>query len=160
MGFALEVVRCNGAALQHLPEQHRSDHGIVMKAVQQYGPALGSASRALCNDRAIVLSAVRNRQLGSFLPYWARARSALAYASEDLREDRALVLEAVQADGHALQHAARHLQCDRQIAIAAARSAPGSLQWATPACRHDRQVLFYSAARRQLLKHTRPCFPA
>ena len=72
-----------------------------MAAVQQGGWALESASKALQNDREIVVAAVQQNG-------WA-----LQAASAALQNDREIVMAAVQQDGAALKYASKALQNDK-----------------------------------------------
>eukprot|EP00971_Amphidinium_carterae_P037856 744392-Amphidinium_carterae.1 len=96
-------------ALQEADEVWRSDHEVVLTAVQREGRALQFVAEALKGDREIVLAAVR------------QAGWALKYATEALRTDREIVLAAVQQDAAALLFAADAFLEDPSFATEAKR---------------------------------------
>eukprot|EP00971_Amphidinium_carterae_P195562 3880743-Amphidinium_carterae.1 len=66
----------DGEALQDIAEVWRSDHEVVLAAVQANGRALQFAAEALKGDRETVLAAVRQHG------------DALEHATDSLRADR------------------------------------------------------------------------
>eukprot|EP00929_Paragymnodinium_shiwhaense_P035713 TRINITY_DN19242_c0_g1_i3.p1 TRINITY_DN19242_c0_g1~~TRINITY_DN19242_c0_g1_i3.p1 ORF type:complete len:388 (+),score=59.55 TRINITY_DN19242_c0_g1_i3:89-1252(+) len=78
--YVLHRVHQNGMWLLNAPE-NQTDHEVVMAAVQQNGMALRCTT--LVDDRAVVLAAVRENGM------------ALQFASDDLRLDTRVVLEAL-----------------------------------------------------------------
>ena len=73
--------------------------------------------------------------------------NALRYASKELQGDRELVLEAVRQDGIALWYASKELKEDREVVLAAVTKDGDSLQYASKELRGDPQVVL--AAVRQ-----------
>eukprot|EP00971_Amphidinium_carterae_P230803 4580171-Amphidinium_carterae.1 len=100
----LEVVGQRWNALEEVGEVWRSDHGVVLSAVQHDGRALQFAAEALKGDRDIVLAAVQSDG------------SALEFATEALRADREVVLAAVQENVDALEDAMAELLEDPTFA--------------------------------------------
>ncbi|CAL1148064.1 unnamed protein product [Cladocopium goreaui] len=82
------------------------------------------------SDRGLVLVAVRASQ-----------GRALEYASWTLRNDKALVLEAVTRNGLSLRHAAASLRGDRDVVLAAVRDCPMALEHASELLRRDRDFV-------------------
>ena len=66
---------------------------------------------------------------------------ALEYASEELQQDREIVLAAVKEDGWALQYASEELQRDPDIVVAAVKHNGWTLQSASEELRRDRDFL-------------------
>ncbi len=66
---------------------------------------------------------------------------SLVYASEELRGDFEVVLEAVKRDGRALEHASDKLRGDRDLVIAAVRTSCDVLQYASEEFCGDREVI-------------------
>jgi hypothetical protein len=94
---ALEAVRQDGLALQHVPVELRADRDVVLAAVRRRGWALQYASAEFRADREVVLAAVTQDGL------------ALQYVSAELWADRDVVLAAVRDYGLALQCASPRL---------------------------------------------------
>jgi hypothetical protein len=92
-GVMMSAVSAHGRALRYT-QTLRDDPSITLAAVTNDGDALQMASGSLRSDKAIVLAAVRQNP-------WA-----LAYASEDLRADVDVVIEAVKGDKGAIKCAA------------------------------------------------------
>merc|ERR1712032_264892 len=80
---------------RHASMELRSDHTIVLSAVEQDGSALRYAALDLRRDRGIVFAAVQ------------RDGSALRFASLDLRADPEIILAAAEEDALSLQYAVR-----------------------------------------------------
>ncbi|MBF8263256.1 MAG: hypothetical protein HW387_921 [Parachlamydiales bacterium] len=62
---------------------------------------------------------------------------ALQYASEALKNNREIVLVAVQQNGRALQYASEALKDNREIVLVAVQQNGAALQYASEALRHD-----------------------
>ena len=108
----------------------RDDEALALAAIGRDvgGYLLRFASKALRNNRELVLAAVR--QCGT----------ALQYASRDLRGDAAIVRAAVEQRASALEHASAELRADPAMATFALQK--GLPFWVLlemcPAARHDR----------------------
>jgi len=141
LGHDREVVRAavreDGTALEYASSELRADKSIVMDAVRTGatgawpGAWLGLASEALRGDSEVVLAAGTR--------YVARA---LSYATDAVKEDRAVVLVAVRMDGMALRYAAGSIKGDREVVLEAVRQSGQALQYATGSLRADRAVAF------------------
>ena len=66
---------------------------------------------------------------------------ALEYASDTLRNDREVVLAAVRQDGDALVHASDELKNDREIVLAAVHQNGWALQYASEELRNDKEIV-------------------
>ena len=117
---ALAMVRTNGLLLVYLGENMRDNKAVVLTAVRKNGRALPFASRRLQADPEIKKAAhgfdIRKmaaiamvQQIGMFLKD----------LSEDLRDDRDVVLQALWQDSGALPFASPRLQADPEIIRAA-----------------------------------------
>ena len=73
----------------------------------------------------------------------------LKWASDALKTDREVVLEAVSSYGSALQHASSTLKADREVVLAATAQSYLALTYAAPELQEDEAVLL--SARQQLL---------
>ncbi len=72
---------------------------------------------------------------------------ALMHASEDLRRDREVVLEAVKQDGYALQLSSEELRGDREVVLEAVRQNGFALQCVSGVLREDREVVLEAVKR-------------
>lgn len=83
------------------------------------------------STKAEVLEAVRQNQNGFYLQY----------ASEALKGDRDVVMEAVKYDGCSLQYASEELRGDKDVVMEAAKNDWEALQYASEDLRNDREVV-------------------
>ena len=65
---------------------------------------------------------------------------ALRNASEDLKNNREIVLAAVKQDGDALRYASEDIKIDKEIVMAAVKQQGYALQYASAALRNDRDI--------------------
>eukprot|EP00971_Amphidinium_carterae_P241709 4799306-Amphidinium_carterae.1 len=91
-------------------------------------------------SRERVLEAVRQHEP-------QRDSMPLEDVAEVWRNDRGVVLTAVQRDGRALQFAAEALRADREIVLAAVQNHGSALEYATEALRADREVVLRAVQR-------------
>jgi hypothetical protein len=66
---------------------------------------------------------------------------ALQHASNQLRDDRQVVLAAVTRNGSVLQYASNQLRDDREVVLAAVTSVGGALLWASDRLKDDKEVV-------------------
>lgn len=81
-------------------------------------------------DRILVLAAVKASQ-----------GRALEYASQQLRGDKQVVLEAVSRNGLSLRHATPAIRFDRGVVLAAIRECPMALEHAHDSLRHEHDII-------------------
>ncbi|MBT4664066.1 MAG: DUF4116 domain-containing protein, partial [Methylococcales bacterium] len=67
--------------------------------------------------------------------------SDLAYANDELKSDREIVLTAVENDGYALKYASGRLKCDREIALTAVKNNGSALQYVSDELRGNREIV-------------------
>lgn len=70
-----------------------------------------------------------------------KAGSALAYVSEELRNDKDVVLAAVSNYGYALEYASKELCADKEVVLAAVRDNGYALEYASKELRADKDVV-------------------
>merc|ERR1712060_882602 len=116
--FALEALRINGLALEHVPPEFRGQKEMCLGAVAQNGESLAFASEEMRDTYSVVLTAVQQRG------------EALRFASEDMRSDSEVVVEAVRQSGVALQFALEAARADQEVVQVAARQNPKALRFA------------------------------
>jgi hypothetical protein len=104
----------------------------IMLATAKYSPEFLRKSRKWCDDREIVMEAVRSSGV------------ILKYASDRLRGDKQLVITAVRRYGPALKFASRELQNDREVVLSAVREkflGYEALRYAQKAFKDDKKIV-------------------
>lgn len=130
--YVLPAVKECPFALQWATGRMKRNREVVLAAVQNHGAQLMYADERLKRDRRIVLAAIDN---------WAKA---IEYADITLRADREIAMAAVRRDGSLFSHVAavsENLRDDRDLVIAAVRKYPRALEWASPRLRDDFYVV-------------------
>ena len=117
---ALAVVRKNGELLRNLSENMRDNKDVVLAAVRQAAKALPFASLRLQADPEIIKAAQAFdiRKMAA-IAMVQQSAMLLEDLSEDLRDDRDVVLQALWQDAEALPFASPRLQADPEIIRAA-----------------------------------------
>jgi len=148
---SLTAIACIVSALSVAAEKN----GLTMPEAAAGGAAAGVRSYRLASWRAAVLQDWRllaeapaetrsDRELiAGVLP--ASAGAALAHASDELRSDRALVLEAVRHSGSLLSEAAPELRGDRAFVLEALRLSGAALGGASEELRGSRELVLAAA---------------
>ena len=131
---ALDAVRKDGRALQHMSPHFRDDKMVVLAAVSQNGSAVAFASQQLKGDPEIALAAV------------SQCGYALLRLPPVLRERKDIVMEAVKKDGGVLTSVPARLR-DKDVVLASVSQLGTALRLAPTALRGDKQVVL--AAVRQ-----------
>jgi len=136
--FVLLAVARNGRALQYASKALRNDKGVVMAAVTQNGDALQYASEALQGNKDIVMAAVK------------QSGRALVYSS--LSQDKEVVVAAIKQDVLAAEFAAPELNDDKEVVMAVLKHEPWRLRYSKfqndkdfvmAAAMQDKRVLEY-----------------
>jgi hypothetical protein len=125
------IVSFDNRMFEFASDNLRADCELLLAAISSSGQALKWAPAALQADRAIVWKAVCSID-GGF---------AFKYASEELRQDREFVLEAVKMDGCALDAASANLKTDREIVFAAVKQNGYALTYAKEHFGGDREMV-------------------
>lgn len=143
--------------LKEAPAAVKRDRECVLAAVTGDGQALEHASKDMCQDLEIVMTAARG--CGYVLPevhgHMALKEFMLAavaengcnmlrFAAPDLQADKDIWITAVVRDGNDLQYAPEQLRQDKDLVIAAVRTTPEAIQHAMgglnqvhDCCRHS-----------------------
>uniref|UniRef100_A0A7S2GW86 DUF4116 domain-containing protein n=1 Tax=Helicotheca tamesis TaxID=374047 RepID=A0A7S2GW86_9STRA len=138
--FVLVAVKSKGEALRWCSRDLADDKEIVRLAVDQYGGALAYASDRLKNDKEIVLTALG---VGSTSQTTRLRYEVFSYASAELRRDREVVIAAIQrCGGRVIMYvSSQELWNDREIIMMAAKDDWRSLNHASPALLSDREII-------------------
>ena len=125
---AIELVKNDAFALEHLDSHFKSDKDVVLTATSQNGNALQYASDELKNDKVVVLEAVNKN--GDALEHasdllkndkevvlaaLAKYVSPFQFASEELKNDKNIIVQALQIDNIALDYVDYRWQEDEEI---------------------------------------------
>ena len=96
---------------------------------------LRNAGSALRGDKEIVAAVV------------ASTASAFEIASQELKSDRAFVLQLVLINGAVLRHSSSRLRADKEVVMAAVRQCGISLQWADAGLKADRDIVLVAMSQ-------------
>eukprot|EP00747_Dinoflagellata_sp_TGD_P185428 gnl/TRDRNA2_/TRDRNA2_41981_c0_seq1.p1 gnl/TRDRNA2_/TRDRNA2_41981_c0~~gnl/TRDRNA2_/TRDRNA2_41981_c0_seq1.p1 ORF type:complete len:421 (-),score=66.40 gnl/TRDRNA2_/TRDRNA2_41981_c0_seq1:70-1332(-) len=132
-GIVSRAVSQSGCALQFASERLKMDRDIVLVAVNQDGRALRYVPPDLQKDTEVVSTAVSTS--------CKQKDFAGLFATDELRNNRLVVLTAVQLDGRALEFAAPQLKRDRDIVCTAVQHNGQALQFAAPELQRDYDVV-------------------
>jgi hypothetical protein len=143
----------NGLDYYFLDEELKSDRNICLEYVKKKGAVgFGNLINAFKSDKEICLEAIRNTDQYEE-QIWASDyedyheiegsvdNTALQFASEELNNDREVVLEAVKQNGTALCWASEELRSDREIVFEAVKRYGSVLQYASIELRNDREIV-------------------
>jgi hypothetical protein len=117
-------------ALEALATLTRAANDGTLVAPRHLWAAFEHAFGAFCQDREFLIDALKGK-------WWA----ALKLASDDLRGEKAIVLQVLAQNGAALKWASTELQADKEVALVAVRTHVSALKYATYAVRNDRTVV-------------------
>ena len=123
----IEAVRNDWTLLEYAPDHIKNNPDIVLEAVRQNG---STAIKVAIQAMGTNAYEVRFDSVG-----------ALQFASNERKEDRRIVLEAVKQNGAALQYASAELQGDREIVLEAVKNNAWALRYASLDCKRDRGIL-------------------
>jgi len=138
----VEAMRGGGHTLQHARSELNATAGVVVEASHTLNPEmwrvkvkrdwrkLAVAPANIRADLEILSSAVGDS--------WG---AALEYASEELRSDRKLVLEAVSRNGLVVQYASAELRADLHVVYEAVRQTWKALEYAEEGPRADDKIV-------------------
>ena len=128
----LIAVQSRGDALRYASDELKNDKLVVQNAVQNFGEALKYASDDLKNNIEVVMIAVKGRSYGA---------GVLQFSSERLRNDKDVVLNAVEKNGVCLQFASDNLKNDREIVLIAVQNDGQALEYASDNLKNDREIV-------------------
>ena len=145
--IVLAAVTQNVWALRFASEELRADRDILLAAVVQDGRALQYASK-LSSDREIIFASLAH--WGHFTDGQGGEEGVLAYASAELRGDRAVCLAAVTQDATNFELLAEELRDDHELVKIAVDEDGDVLEFASARWRADREIVLAAAAECQL----------
>jgi hypothetical protein len=159
---AIKLVQEDGMELEFLSEEFQDDDDIVFAAVRENGCAALYASRRLWRDKEFVLLALETYESDvydefSILSMVSKElhndrdiiiaaaqglhHNVLEYASENICNDREVVLISVNYFGTSLKYASVSLRADKEVVLAAVQKNPWSLKYASENLRADKEVV-------------------
>ena len=124
----VDAIQKHGRSFLFTSKALQDNKEVVLAAVKKDGSSLMSASENLINDKEIVLVAVKN---DSF---------SLEFASENLRNDKEVVLTAVLNNGYTLIYASENLKNDKDVVLAAVENYWPALKFASEELQLDKDI--------------------
>ena len=149
----LELVKCNGMALQYVDDKYKSDYDVVLEAVRQNGMSIAYAVDHLRWNQEIAMAAIKNNAraiqytaytLRKYKPFLLdiieENKFILPYIDEDVR-DYEFLLEVVKRNGMALDLLNDKLKKNKEIVLEAVKQNGLALAYAHPSLRKDYEVV-------------------
>ncbi len=115
--------------LEQASDEDRADDVFMKKVVVRRGECLKFASDSLRSDVNVVIKAVRS------------SPAAIAYASEDLQNNRIFIKQAVNQNGDAVKYVKDAFRNDKGIALLAVRKNGGNLAYLSEDLQNDVDVI-------------------
>jgi hypothetical protein len=122
----------NGRALMYAGESMRDDEEIVLAAVLDNPSALEFASERLKNNRNIVEAAI-SQECPNYSPY--------LFVGSELKNERSIILMALQHDGKLLKHLPAALNDDEEMVTAAVKHRGWALEYASDTMKMNKAVV-------------------
>ena len=126
-----ELLNINGKVLQFVNEDFKKDKEIVIAAINNYPINIQYASNEIKNDEEIARMVVCKFYQGDFLKYF----------SEELRNNKDFILDAVKFDGKALEWVSEELKNDKDVVLKAIENYPIVIQYASDELRNDKEII-------------------
>lgn len=140
-----EIKRKNVWAIKHVSNDLRDDREVILMVVKRMGLTLKYASKTLRNDPEIVFEAAKETG-------WA-----LEHASMSLRSNKDFLLKLIKEDIiHALIFASNELKNDKELVIETVKRNKWMIGYASDKLQKDRQVQMvrkYSEKCTKIFKH-------
>ena len=114
----------------------RNDKDVVMAALEKKGIYLEYASLELQNNRSVVMAAINNSDI-----YSSSFESVLNYVSAELKNDKEVVMAAVEKNASSLVHASDKLKNDREVAMVALKKTGHALADVSDRLKNDKEVV-------------------
>lgn len=153
--FALFVVGVHKTALKYLPEEFKEDKDVVLKSVQLFGGSLCYSSLSLKSDKDILLAAVSSFFNVLSENYYDKSLlndkefvlklieinpKSIMYTNQ-FRDDKDVIMKAVEKDGMMLSCASEQLKKDPDIVGKASQQNGCSLMFASIDLKKNREIL-------------------
>ena len=130
--FMMRAVKTYGANLCFASQRLRDDEELGFEALAQNGWFFEFLSKRLKHDDRFILSAI-----GSDKPYGM----ALAFASDEMKNDKEVVLKAISGYMYALEYASDALKDDKEVVIAALSRDGGNIKFVSSRLCADREII-------------------
>ncbi|KAG2382035.1 hypothetical protein C9374_005827 [Naegleria lovaniensis] len=150
-----EAVKQNNSALRFVPTDLLKDHDFMLKMLKLTIPELSTFALFDNSNKELMMKLVRKcgvllqiasdelkEDRGFVLDAVKNDWEALAFASETLRKDKHFILSLVSEDGRMLQYAASELKQDKEVVLAAVRNNVAAIYMARGAVLQDKEVVF------------------
>jgi hypothetical protein len=124
--LVLDIVKQKGQELMYAPDHFKDNKKIVLTAVKNDGLALKNASSRLQNDEEVVMAAVSEKG------------QAIAFANERFWSDRKAMLTVVQTYGYGLfKHGSEELKEDKELVLEAVKNNKYVLKYVNQSLRNE-----------------------
>jgi TPR repeat protein len=138
--IVLNAVNQNGLAIQYASLDLKKNKDIIKKAITQNGIALQYALNVLFMDKTILDQyLLANRDI--FLIAIKQNGLALKYASDDLKNDKEIVKNALEQNGLALKYVSDDLKNDKEIVKKAVEQNGLALEYATDNLKNNLDIV-------------------
>lgn len=143
-----EALKENHFSLRHASPDLRTDVELIAESMARNGHTLECSSRDFAAPPPSVRKATNHLEPARWRTKVARDWGRLKLAPPDVRGDKQILLQAIQDSwGAALQFASEELQDDRGVVIDAVRWSGVTLEYASEALRNDTEVVAEAVAQ-------------
>lgn len=143
--FIAHLLRKMPHELHNLSEQFRNDKKYVVLAVEKDYTVLHNVSPEFKNDKEVITRAIKGSEFLYERGYkQPQGGNALQFASEELRNDKDLVLLAVKETGTAIRHASENLKQDTEVIKEALFNTKEAFQYLPHTFKDDKKFVLES----------------
>lgn len=158
------AIRKNANVLEYVSEKLKNDKEVVLFAVQTNGIALKYASDELKDNEEIVNSACfnncqafkyasvnfRNNRDFILKRLFYYRMGVLEFASDKIKNDKALILVGVNNNGYVLKFAGDEMKDDKEVVLAAVNNKGDSIKYASERLKNDKDVALMAVSEKGL----------
>ena len=136
--IVLTAIKHNANQLKYASERLKNDREIVLTAVEENGQALDGASEELKSDKDVVLTAIKS---------CANFCDVFKYVGRKLRDDKEVVMFAVNHYGMSLEYVNKNFRNDKDIVLCAVNNNGKALQYASERLMGDEEIVFIAVKK-------------
>ncbi len=127
------AIKLDPHSLSYASNRIKNNPSIVTIAIKKDYRALDFISRKLRDSESIISAAITNK--------YNCSAYAIEYASQRLKDNKAIVLRAVAIHGEILEHCSERLRNDKEVVLAAVNHWGCSLEYASPILRDNEEIV-------------------
>ncbi len=134
----LKAIARQNSPFEYASDRLKNDRAFVLEALKVDPFILTYVAKPLMDDKEIVLTA-----LGKYGKPWKNGpyASNIKFASDRLKGDKEVALEALASDGSYIQHISDQLKNDREIVMFAVESSGYALKYVSDELKNDRGIV-------------------